>query len=92
MRQAIVTKHLGPTNHRGSRVKATAQAGSVTVPWDDALNSEANHDRAAKALAQRYGWLEGAGWRMYPGEMPDGTGNVYVLTDAEGYYVKEITK
>ena len=26
MRQAIVTKYLGPTNTRGSRVKATAAA------------------------------------------------------------------
>lgn len=31
MKQAIVTKFLGPTNYRGSRVKATCQAGSVTI-------------------------------------------------------------
>ena len=35
-RQAIVTKYLGPTKSRGSRVKATASAGSITLAWNDA--------------------------------------------------------
>jgi hypothetical protein len=56
MYQAIETKYLGPTNVRGSRVKATAEAGSVTLTWDDALNSDANHIKAAQALAKKYGW------------------------------------
>ena len=56
MRQAIVTKYIGPTNVRGSRVKATADAGSLTLGWDHALDSEANHHRAARALAEKYGW------------------------------------
>ncbi|CAK7259112.1 MULTISPECIES: hypothetical protein [unclassified Shinella] len=56
MYQAITTKFLGPTNTRGSRVRATAQAGSVTVHWDHALNCDANHDRAAEALAKKFGW------------------------------------
>ena len=56
MRQAIVTKFHGPTNHRGARVKATADAGSVTVEWNHALCIEANHRAAALALASRYGW------------------------------------
>jgi hypothetical protein len=34
MRQAIVTRYLGATDYRGARVKATAYAGSVTLPWD----------------------------------------------------------
>ncbi len=56
MRQAIETKYLGPTNSRGSRVVASAQAGRLTLAWDDALNSDENHRRAALALAERYGW------------------------------------
>lgn len=56
MRQAIKTKYLCPTNFRGARVKATAEAGSLTVPWDHALNVEDNHAVAAKMLCQRYGW------------------------------------
>lgn len=59
--QAITTKYLPPTNHRGSRIKATAQAGSLTVGWDDALGPAENHHAAAEALARRYGW-ETSGW------------------------------
>ncbi len=77
MRQAIVTKYLGPTNFRGSRVKASAQAGSVTVSWDDALDSDANHTRAAEALANKFGW-PGA---FCAGGSPDGKGNVYVICE-----------
>jgi len=45
---AIVTKFLGPTNTRGSRVKATLPSGrSIIIDWDHALNSSENHLRAA---------------------------------------------
>ncbi len=56
MRQAIETKFLGPTNHRGSRVKATACAGSITVPWDYSYGAEDNHVFAARALALKLSW------------------------------------
>ncbi len=59
--QAITTRYLGPTDHRGSRVKATAQAGSITVGLDYALGQDENHHAAAEALAKRYGW-ETDGW------------------------------
>ncbi len=55
-RQAIETKYLGPTDTKGSRVKATAQAGSITLSWDDALYIDANHAKAARALADKFGW------------------------------------
>jgi hypothetical protein len=55
---AIETKYLGPTNYRGSRIKATARdtfssderPKSVTVSMDYALDTDANHERAAMAL------------------------------------------
>jgi hypothetical protein len=56
MLQAITTKYIGPTNVRGSRVKATAAAGSLTLGWDHALNPEANHLAAAQAFARKLGW------------------------------------
>lgn len=78
--QAIVTKYFGPTNVRGSRVKAKAEAGSITLHWDDALDVEDNHHRAAKALAEKLGW----GGRWFCGGLPGNEGNVYVSADTSG--------
>ena len=54
---AIETKYLGPTNHRGSRVRARfgeSGAGmSVTLSWDDALNLDNNCRKAAEELRRR---------------------------------------
>ena len=54
--KAIQTKYIGPTNFLGSRVKAVAQSGAVTVKWDCALDQEENHRQAALALCRRLGW------------------------------------
>lgn len=67
--QAIVTKYFGAGNVRGSRVKATCQGGSVTLEWDDSVNSDLNHKRAALALASKLNW-DGV-W--ISGGLPDGT-------------------
>jgi len=62
-RTTITTKYLGPTNSRGSRVKAVTRNGygdrrgiSATVSWDHALNSAENHAEAVRVLADRLGW------------------------------------
>lgn len=80
-RQAIVTRYHGPTNYRGSRVSAKAEAGRLTIEWDDALSSEDNHAAAVKALAHRLEWDSDAytrdgGWHL--GALPGG-GYVAVL-------------
>jgi hypothetical protein len=54
--QAIETKYLGPTNTKGGRIKATAWAGSVTLPYDHALSAEKNHKKAAFALLLKLRW------------------------------------
>jgi len=85
MRQAITTKFLGPTNHRGSRVLARCQAGWLRSPWDHALDSEGNHTHAAEALARKLGWIgDDSDWRLVGGGLPDGTGNAYVLVRSTG--------
>lgn len=56
MRQAILTRFLGPTDRRASRVKASAEAGSRTIAWDHRLGIEENHARAAEMLALKLGW------------------------------------
>ncbi len=77
MRQAIVTMYMGPTKYRGSRVKASAQAGSVTLSWNNEFNVDENHERAALLLCERFGWKG----RLVGGGLPKGDGNVYVFDD-----------
>lgn len=48
--QAIQTKYLGPTNTRGSRIKAICWLTSVTVSWDHSANTDENHAAAIDAL------------------------------------------
>lgn len=81
MRQAIVTKYIGPTNFRGSRVKAWCEAGSVTLSWDDALDVNGNHTAAARRLATQLGW---AG-HYVGGGLPTKQGNCYVLVS---YFIR----
>jgi len=48
----IVTRFLGPTNHRGSRVKATSGSGkSLTREWNREVDSPENHACVAATLA-----------------------------------------
>ena len=48
--QAIQTKFLGPTNTKGSRVKAICWLTSVVVSWDYSANVEENHMMAINTL------------------------------------------
>jgi hypothetical protein len=77
--QAITTKYFGAGNVRGSRVKATCQAGSITLGWDHAVNADANHTAAAQALATKLGWHG----RWIGGGLPAGNGCVFVCDDVE---------
>lgn len=53
--KAIRTKFIGPTNTKGSRIKADDGDGnSITVSFDYATNN--HHWRAADALARKMGW------------------------------------
>lgn len=76
--QAIQTKYFGPSNVRGSRVKATAQAGTVYVEWDSSLDHDGNHAAACRALVRKYGWR--GDW--VGGGLPDGS-MVWVNTDSQ---------
>lgn len=71
MLQAIQTKYLGPTNFRGSRVKAYCQAGSITIDWEHSLNPEDNHKHAVLELIKKLEWT-GCGYAC--GWSPDGRG------------------
>jgi hypothetical protein len=69
--QAIVTKYLGQTNHKPSRMVAKAEFGRVVVPYDHVLTAQGNHAAAAKAYIQKMNWGSLANWRG--GQIPDGS-------------------
>lgn len=73
-RQAIRTRFVGPTNHRGARVIATADAGRITHDWEYCLGV-GNHAEAARKLCD---WLNWHG-RLVPG----GFGSDYVFVFVE---------
>jgi hypothetical protein len=77
--QAITAHYIGPSNTKGSRIKATAAAGSLTVHYDDSLNSEQNHAKAAEALANKFKWSG----RWFGGGLPDDRGYAFVCTDID---------
>ena len=55
--RAIQVKHLPPTTHKGSRLKAFVGGTlTATVPHDYALNMRKNARVAAEALLERLKW------------------------------------
>lgn len=55
----LVTKYLGATDYKGTRIKAVGIAStgyrkSLTVSWDYALNERENHVAAAKAWHRKH--------------------------------------
>ena len=67
--QAIITKYIEPTNVRGARIKATAAAGNVTIPFPHELNLYERHEKAARALLDKLGW----DFELASGDLPDGS-------------------
>lgn len=80
--QAIQTKYLGPTDSRGSRIKATAGGGeSITIPYPyEAREGVDAHAIAARALADKLHWTG----TLVGGALPDGY--AFVFTDAGATY------
>jgi hypothetical protein len=52
---AIQTRYIGPTNTRGSRIKAWTDTGfSVTIGYDYGLDDEARHFKAVKEMVSKH--------------------------------------
>ena len=83
MYQAITTKYIAPSNVKGSRVKASAAAGSVTLHWDNALNTAENHLVAARKLAEKFKWHG----EWYGGGQHNTSGFVFVLANQPAFKV-----
>lgn len=80
IRQAIETVYLGPTNTKGSRIKAKAQAGVITVTWDYGLDIAENHVKAAQKFCERFGWKYD---KLATGASQKGGGYYHVLITEE---------
>ena len=78
--QAIQTKFIPCTNFRPSRVKARAEAGSISLEWDHALNVDENHEKAANALCAKLGWNTYG--KLIGGNLPGG-GYSFVFQKAQ---------
>lgn len=80
MAQTIITKYLGPTNTRGSRIKATCWNGTVTVSYDCGLESNDNHKNAANALIDHLESKADVNWKIIAsGATPDDTGYAFII-------------
>lgn len=75
IRQAIVTRVFPATNSRGARIKATAQAGTVYIGYDEAgTNADERHAAAAAKLAAKFGWNNPDYYGPFvAGALPDGS-------------------
>lgn len=80
--QAILTRYFGPTNTRGSYIKASCEAKTIKVPWDHALNVDDNHRAAAEKLRDMLGWVEAYYGDMVGGGLPKpvDSGYAFVFT------------
>lgn len=73
--QAITVKFLPATNNRPARLKATANAGSVTLSYHN-IDADDKYLAAATALCEQYGWDRR--YDLINGTLTDGS-EVYVL-------------
>lgn len=77
--QAIQTKYIGPTNTRGSRIKAWCDAGSVTIGYPHELSGQAVYRAAAEALADKLGWNTPHYAKLLGGALPNNGGYCFVF-------------
>ena len=75
--QVIVTRFVGPTNHRGPRVIARCDARRRTFDWNHRLGIEENHRAAALALARELGWDQYG--ELVTGGLPGDGGYAHVI-------------
>jgi hypothetical protein len=83
--QAITTKFLSATNTRGSRIKATCDAGSVTISYPYELDYPDTHRKAAQALVDKLGWNTDSYGNLIVGGLPNNAGCVFVFNSGFAY-------
>lgn len=81
--QAIETKYIAPTNHKGIRIKAQCAAKTKIYNWDYGLDVEDNHIKAAALLLAELKWNNVKDLTMNTGCLKSGN-YVHVLTNKAG--------
>ena len=77
--KAIHTKYLGPTNHKGARIKAyTANGLSAVIAYPYALDEKHAHFDAVKALVEKHGLNWNISSMAY-GDSADGRGYCFTF-------------
>ena len=84
--KTIVTKYVGPTDRKGSRIIATAEGIRVIQGYRDELDSEGNHQAAARELIRRRQWVG----TMVGGGLPKG-GMVWVFASKNSPRIVAVT-
>lgn len=93
MAQAIVTKYLGPTDTRGSRIQVKSWLGTTTLSYNCGMESYENHyeailDHMNKKCGGEIKWKivgcieqlhEATRYTSFMGSNPDGTGYTVVV-------------
>ena len=78
---AIETKYIGPSNTKGSRIKAyTCNGHSASVSYPHELSHEAAHFEAVKALVAKHGLDWNISNMVYGGTK---TGYVFCFADSK---------
>ena len=83
-RQAIVTRYIGPTNTKPSRIKATCDRGSITISYPYDVSGADCHAVAVRALLAKFAKEDGTdrSWpafdRWVCGGMPQSSKDAYV--------------
>ena len=54
--QAIIVKYVGPTDTKGTRMKATCEAGSLTISYDSEKSALENAEHALTLLVHKLDW------------------------------------
>lgn len=76
--QTIITKYLGPTDTKGSRVKVTSWMGSKTFSYN--AGSSNPHKEAFEQYMQHLQAKEGINYVLLAeGAMPDSTGRAFIV-------------
>lgn len=83
--QAIICKYFGPTNSKGSRIKAQCAAGSITIDYPHELSGQAVYRKAAEALVVKLGWDSVHYGDLLGGQLPSGDYSFVFNNDASKF-------